>query len=786
MPLYQWRIGMSVSLYLVETPEPSADPIGRNLAAWSALVGLLLWAVLAGPFFAGRVYTADDLGALHLPLRAFYAQQLASGQPYDWMPSVFSGFYLTGEGQAGVYHPLHQLFYRFLPLRAALGWEYLLSYPLMMLGAWFWLRRRLERHDAAALGALVFTFSSFNLLHFVHPNAVAIVAHIPWLLWAIDVVLTDSRRRRVTGAAALVALLTGSELLIGYPQYVLFSLLAETAYAAFLLIVCRYDAKVGCDLQNTCDDCIGCTARTWPRLVIAKEIGVLLGAVQLMPTLEAWLLSARQSADASFAAWGSLHPLNVLQLVAPYLFVGRVVGDNPHEFGLYAGVVPLMMVAWVVARRHQLGRWAPLAWLSLGFAALMLLLSFGHYGGLQRLMAWLPVLGTLRFPCRHLVLFQLACAMLTAIGFLLLVVQCNSARDRRRHASHSIEYHTWQTWWRDYEPLWCIVAISAAVAGVGLVFSQGHGIASIPAILAGPALMLTGAVLVIAAARGHGLALVALVLLAAVDQGYYGLSYSVYAPGSDNYRRLDDFVAAVRTPSCKPDGRIVETLYRFDQPGLRVGDQATLRGWQLADGYIGLEPRRRLNYDLLPALRVAGVRWVRQGPSTKDIAHLQPRPNGWLEVPEPLPRARLVTQTKTSREPDIDITRIRPDDTALTETPLKLPASKPGTAAIVAERPGRIEIAVQCPAHQLLVVAESYHRGWMAFVDGQPLAVHRVNGDFMGCEVERGKHRVLLCFQPDSLDRGWMATCLGLACVSLCFLGVSAPPKPRPVEENPS
>ena len=40
---------------------------------------------------------------------------------------------------------------------------------------------------------MTFTFSSFCLLHFVHPNAVAIVAHVPWLLWAID--LSYARKR---------------------------------------------------------------------------------------------------------------------------------------------------------------------------------------------------------------------------------------------------------------------------------------------------------------------------------------------------------------------------------------------------------------------------------------------------------------------------------------------------------------------------------------------------------------------------------------------------------------
>ena len=219
-----------------EKAELPADHTSRNLVAWSILAGLLLFGALAGPFFAGRICVADDLGAFHLPLRAFYAEQLARGEPFDWMPQLYSGFYLTGEGQAGTYHPLHWLLYRFLPLPAAFAWEVLLAYPLMAAGMWLFLRRRLGRSDAALFGGLLFATCSFNLLHVVHPNAVAVVAHIPWLLWAIDVVLTDSRRRRVVLATTLIALLTGSQLLLGYPQYVWFSLLAEASYVAFVLV----------------------------------------------------------------------------------------------------------------------------------------------------------------------------------------------------------------------------------------------------------------------------------------------------------------------------------------------------------------------------------------------------------------------------------------------------------------------------------------------------------------------------------------------------------------------
>ena len=112
----------------------------RNLFAWSLLAGLILFAVMAGPFFAGRIYSRDDLGAFHLPIRDFYARQIAQGEAFDWMPQLFSGFYLTGEGQAGMYHPLHQLLYRWLPLQRAVDCEYLLTYPIMLAGTWLFLR----------------------------------------------------------------------------------------------------------------------------------------------------------------------------------------------------------------------------------------------------------------------------------------------------------------------------------------------------------------------------------------------------------------------------------------------------------------------------------------------------------------------------------------------------------------------------------------------------------------------------------------------------------------------
>ncbi len=86
-----------------------------------------------------------------------------------------------------------------------------------------------------------------------------------------------------------------------------------------------------------------------------------------------------------------------------------------------------------------------------------------------------------------------------------------------------------------------------------------------------------------------------------------------------------------------------------------------------------------------------------------------------------------------------------------------------------------MEIWVECPTPQLLVVSERYHPGWHAMVEGKPREILRVNGDFMGCLVQPGEHRVQFAFQPSSLRYAAIVSCIGLALMA-CF-GVGLLPR---------
>ncbi len=691
----------------------------RRLSAWILLAALGCFVALAAPFFAQRVYVADDLGEFHLPVRDFYARQLARGESFDWMPGLYGGFYISAEGQLGGYHPVHWLLYRTLPLGAAFDLELLLSYPLLFAGTFLFFRRLVERRDAALFGALAFTFSGFCLLHFLHPNAIAVVAHLPWLLWAIDVALSASNHKVRVAAELAIGLLTASQLLLGYPQYVWLSLLAEVAFILWHLI--RHKA-------------------TWSGIGwIAGAIfcGVLAGALQWIPTWHLLHESVRESSDVAFSNLGSLHPLNFVQLVAPYLFETRVVGQNTHELGLYIGAVPLVLCVWLLANCRDWGRQRPLIRALLVCTVLATLLAAGEYGGLYRLQAWVPLANRFRFPCRAIVIVQLCLAALAAVAAGQLFAQRESRSEYRSTGRRSLTIAT-------------VIAVGLAI--VGPLLWPEH-VAGPLMVWTGPLLIGFAAALVSLTGRGVRGTSVVLILFTAVDLGVYGLSYSVYGRTAD----LHAYVDQIERPP-QPNGlRIVAP----ERGKFRTGDRMLLAGLNRVDGYAGLEPAKRLDYRKPETLALAGVGWVLE-PARNDA-----KPT-WTAIDKDkvVSRARLVPPTLQMRT---------------SSPPVTPPVTARGTVRVLEDAPGRIMLETATSSEQLLVTTESFDSGWVATVDGQPVTVVRVDGDFLGCPVPAGNHLVQLGFRPRARRVGVLVSGLGLGLlvIAACFRLVVSRPRGR-------
>jgi hypothetical protein len=559
----------------------------------------------------------------------------------------------------------------------------------------------------------VFTFSGFNLLHFMHVNAIAVVAHIPWLLLAIDVLLRGADPRHTALALAVIALGTGSQLLIGHPQFVWLSVVGEASFAAW-----RLPRAIS----------------LWRFVLLAWAIGlgILLGGIQLVPTMQALAESERSNPSPEFRTSYSLPVANLLQLVSPYGFKGRVVGGNVQEFGLYNGATCSVAIGWLLLRGRALGRWRSLIVASVAFSAVMVLLSLGPSGVIYDFVTKFPGIGVFRAPARYILLLHMAMAIIAAVMMAdLLRLARRLGRPRRL-----------RTVW----PLGLVPGLSVAALIVHtwiqsdpFRYKWSAHLWPISFAAVGTVLILAATLFVVAAFRGARWAPWCLAVFTVADLTLWGHSFIWREPPQSLAQLMGRFP---KPPGAPQDGRVhvsggMDWLY---------GDVLVMRGYRLASGYVGLRPTRILSPDEVIGQRLLGVHWVF-------------RDGRWGEVPDPLPRVRLVTDAVVTSEVPRSLGTIDVRRAALVSQPVgDLGPRAEGTAKIIRDEPGLIEIRTVNPDRLLLVLSEAYSPGWRAAEDGHETPIYRAYGDLQACVTSPGTHRIVFRFAPASFDVGrWLS-----------------------------
>lgn len=684
----------------------------------------------------GQLYVADDLLNYHYPMRQFYQSCLTHHDSFDWMPSLFSGFYLTGSGQAGTYHPFHWVLYRFLPLDSAFNLEILSSYPLMFVGMLLLLRSHHVCEEAAWLGAITFTFSGFCTLHFLHPNAIAVVSHIPWQLFCLDRILRPAADRRTIVYEVSLALLTGSQNLLGYPQYVWYTVLAEIVYCLMLT------AKDLVWLRRAC--CIA----------ILKILGLTLGAMQLLPSMEALNESERTTMSPEAFGLFPLSPADLLQWFSPYLTKTRVFGQNTHELGAYFGAVPLLLVVLCCMSWRTLWKTRPLFRASAVLFVLALWLSFGRDGGLYLLQTDLPLIGKFRWPSRIVVLVHLSAAILSAIAFDQVL---------RKPAMH-LQIR------RMIDRLWAIPVMSILIsAGVYSLF-RAIPAAPLPLLVIGP--ILSGLAVLMLKDLVSGKPATALLLFVLGDLVSYGFTYEALA----RVESREQVMARIHHPPGPPgSGKVLAETHGPDATEGFIGNQLILAGYHQADGYEGLIPRICLPEHNMSAtaLRVMGVRWVTSAPSHLKIDGLVTTSDAnWLENPDPLPRFRLSHRAMVESDPRKAAALIGDSADVLSEAiPFDMRELEPDEMVrVIADRPGYIELEVSAVTARLVLINERYSAGWKATTADKRVALVRANADYMALPMGSGTQRLILRFDPDGVRYGRLMSLAGAGLLAMLTL----------------
>jgi hypothetical protein len=84
----------------------------------------------------------------------------------------------------------------------------------------------------------------------------------------------------------------------------------------------------------------------------------------------------------------------------------------------------------------------------------------------------------------------------------------------------------------------------------------------------------------------------------------------------------------------------------------------------------------------------------------------------------------------------------------------------PESATVTRYEPERIEIAVTAAADGVLVVSDTYSRGWQATVDGKSAEIYPTNLALRGIPVSQGTHSVVLSYRPPWLYPGLVISLL--------------------------
>jgi hypothetical protein len=319
--------------------------IGPKLRAVLVVAtAVALTAVFWPKLWQGSGLVGGDIYAYYLPQKAFYAECLREGTLPFWNNRIGNGYPQLAESQTGALYPLNVVLYRWLDLNTASNASVLFHYALAFVGCWL-LARRLHRAPlAAALAALVYTYSWF-------PPRISLEwaiiggTWLPLAVWCVESFVQQRLRRWLVMLTIVLAL----QLLAGH---------FLIAFLTQLLIVCYVPIRIwlaGADLSETTRSRRGITGLS---LTAAIAGSYFVAAAQLVPTWELKRLSQRSGVSGEHdPSFGAVPPKYLLQVVAPWAFYPDretfAALHDPHhrerinriDAHLYFGMLPLVLIA---------------------------------------------------------------------------------------------------------------------------------------------------------------------------------------------------------------------------------------------------------------------------------------------------------------------------------------------------------------------------------------------------------------------------------------------------------
>ncbi len=398
----------------------AADPTGRlrHELAGSGVAAIALLGVFGRFAVTGAVGQQRDTGAFYFPLTAWLAGELAAGRLPLWCPLIFAGYPIVADGEIGLLYPPNILALALLPVDVAFVLVRTAHYLLAAAGVYALGRVLGVGRTGAVFGGIVFALGGFMIGHLDHGNILRSAAWLPLTLACADCALRSRDRRLWFWLALGAATLTLAGLGL-HPQIVLIVLVALGLYVGLrALALASWDLRPGAWI-STARSIFALALRGALVVLVISGLGLAGAAIQLGPTYELGEVSSRGGDGLTYAqaAAGGLALVDLLTMLLPYGFRADPAVQwmrYPYwESTVYVGVGGLLlaMIGLIFGPRRVT---APVT--ALGLLGLLLAMSINAPVDLYGWLWTLPGFSSMRAPVRYGLIFELALALLAAVG----------------------------------------------------------------------------------------------------------------------------------------------------------------------------------------------------------------------------------------------------------------------------------------------------------------------------------------------------------------------------------
>ncbi|CAN5908814.1 hypothetical protein BH23ACT2_BH23ACT2_31440 [soil metagenome] len=703
---------------------------------------LVFWEGVTGR----RLIAPGDGHTYYLPLHTLVADRWLGGSFPGWDAGTFSGSPLFAVHQSAALHPTTMLR---MALPPVVGHNLSVVAALVVagVGAYVLTHRMTNDHVSAAVAGCAFGLCGFQFAHLGHVAVIATTAWLPWALWAADRLVERGGARRIVIGSSIVALAA----LSGHGQMLAYVVVATAGFT----VISAFGRKAGRD-----------AGRAVARVAAMVAIGGALAAVQLLPVMAALGGSDRSGLTRSQATAFSHDPGGLLVLIFPFLY-GNARPEGPvqspyggawtlTELGGYVGAAALVLAVVGLARVGRDRRL--LALVVIGGASV--LVALGDSTPLGQVVHALPGFGQMRSWARYTVGAQLAVAVLAGVGVARV----------RAGAGPSTIRACWLAGG-------CVVVAGLAATVPALAPPRVGGAELLWAVGA-PAVAALLAVAVLATARRHPAALIALIALVSIDAvagfGWWFRWRTASPSPAEAVALLEGSTEPPWGPVPDEPGGVDRYLWAGD-PLAAYPHAPRVAAATGASSVTGMDPLAPAEY-----LEVTGTDyWGRLrepshllGPRSHlpDLLRItvvaRPSSNGTvLETRSPaLSEAFLVGSSRRVEHPEavaavIGEAPLDPSAEAVVEQacdrcPSSARPGPAGSAGPVERGPSGATVDVDADRVALLVLSQAWSPGWSAIVDGRPAPVVRANGVVQAVPVPAGRSTVELRYVPPGLRVG--------------------------------